>query len=151
MKRRTHTGPLAIVAWVIALGWFALAVVIFLVFEDSWASLAAGLATLAGIVTGWIAFSLRVVTDAEGVRIPGQRPIAWDDIDSIEVKPGLLNVPQVVTRQGRGLIEHPVEGLAAGRRRSVRLAQRIADAGELGSVPALVRANRRGKARRAAS
>ncbi len=149
-RRRTHIGPLAIIAWLLAAGWVALGVVTILVVHDSWAPLAATIATMAGAVTGWIAFSLRVVTGAFGVRVPGNPPITWDDVDSVEIRPGLLHIPVLITQQGRGLVEHPREGLAAGRRLAHRLAQKVSDTGELGQVLEPARRGRRGKARRAA-
>ncbi len=149
-SRRIHFGPIAIVAWVVAIGWIALAVWIFVGLEPSWATAAAWVASLAGLVTGWVAFSLRVVTDADGIRIPGEPKLAWDDVDSVLVRPGLLHLPMAVTHKGRGISEHPMEGLAAGRRTARKLAQRVADAGGLGTVEQLNQQSKRGAARRAA-
>lgn len=149
-SRRIHFGPIATVAWVVAIGWIALAVWIFVALEPSWATAASWVASLAGVLTGWVAFSLRVVTDGEGIRIPGEPKLAWDDVDSIGVRPGPLHLPIVMTRQGRGISEHPMEGLAAGRRTAQKLAQKVADVGGLETVELPQQHSKRGAARRAA-
>lgn len=150
-RRRIHLGPFVLAAWLFAIGWVALAVWIFLAQDAPWANAATAVAGLAGLVTGWVAFSLRIVTDGQGIRIPGERKLSWDDIDSISVRPGLLSVPVAVTLHGRGVAEHPMEGLAAGRRTARRLAQKVADAGGLGEVPQPQRPAKRGPARRGAA
>ncbi len=149
-SRRIHFGPIAVAAWVVAIGWIVLAVWIFVAFEPSWATAAAWVASLAGLLTGWVAFSLRIVTDANGIRIPGEPQLAWEDVDSVGVRPGLLHLPVVITLQGRGLSEHPMEGLGAGRRTAHKLAQKVADAGGLGPVEPPQQRSKRGAARRAA-
>lgn len=130
-------GPFTWLALAVALGWVALAGAS-LVLLSGPVSLAAALGcVVAAALTAWIAATLGVTVDADGVRVGRGGVTAWADVSSVDVRSGVLSVPVLSVRQGRALADVPLEGLAWWGRSSALatgLAQRIADAGDLGAV-----------------
>lgn len=149
-SRRWFSGPMGVLTWLVALGWLALA-------AGSFVGLAAPGGTVLGVVglagalaTGWLAVSMRVPCDAEGIVLPRVGRVPWSAIDAVEVHPGLVSVPVVSVRRGRALDEVPLDGLAwfggpAGVART--LAERVARQAGIDDVG--VRTERSARGRRA--
>lgn len=149
---RTFAGPMVVVTGVVAAGWFVLAV-LSLAFLQRPGGLVLGVGgLLGGLITSWLALSLRVRHDEVGVQLPRLGHVPWDRVHAVEVQPGLVSVPFVVVREGRALTDVPLDGLAwfggpDGFARS--LAEQVAAAAGLSEVG--VRSQRGGsRGRRAA-
>lgn len=109
---RTFAGPMIVVTWLVAVGWFVLAV-LSLVWLPRPGGLLLGVGgILGGLVTSWMALSLRVRHDEAGIHLPRLGHVAWERVHAVEVQPGLVSVPYVVVREGRALDEVPLDGLA---------------------------------------
>lgn len=148
VDRGRLSGPMVFLTWVVAAGWLALAIGSFVALGRPW-GIVLGLVGLVGAAgTGWLARSMVVRWDADGLVLPGRGRTVWDDIERLEVQPGFVSVPMVALRQGRGLVDVPLDGLAwfgrAGRTAS-RLAGRVAEAGDLPEVSVRGRAGAPGR------
>ncbi len=148
---RTFAGPMIVVTGLVSVGWFVLAALSF-----GWLPHPAGLllgsgGVLGGLITAWLALSMRVAHDEAGLHLPRLGHVPWERVHAVEVQPGLVSVPYVVVREGRALTDIPLDGLAwfggpegfAGG-----LAEQVAAAAGLPGVE--VRAQRGGRGRRAA-
>lgn len=130
-------GPFVVLAWVVTVAWLTLTPVLFVVLPAPSNAAFAVVAALAGIATGWVAWSMAVRVGPDGITLPGRDRIAWSDVDEVALVSGAVTVPVVTIRSGRALADVPLDGLAGvGRDSSVarRLAERVADAGDLGPV-----------------
>ena len=145
---RSVTGPAAALAWLVAVGWLALAAAVVLTVVAPWNLLGAAVAVVLGVATGWLASSLGVRVDGDGLRIGRAGRLPWDDVTAITLGPGRFVVPQASVRRGRALMDVPLDGLGAPAGLARRLAQRVADAGELGPIGVRT-PEARGAARRA--
>jgi len=125
------------VTWVIAVGWLALAAYSLLALAEPIRWVLGGVAVAGALGTGWLARSLRVPYDDDGMRLPRWGQVRWDQVDSVDLVPGLICVPVVSLRSGRMLDDVHLDGLAwfggtNGRART--LAERVARAGGLDAV-----------------
>lgn len=145
---RSVTGPVTVFAWAVAVGWFVLATVVGATVPSPANVAGAAVAAVFGVATGWLAASLGVRVDADGLRVGRAPRIAWDDVAGLEVGPGRLTLPVASVRRGRALVDVSLDGLAGPAGLARRLAQQVADAGELGPVGVRDAAGR-GSARRA--
>ncbi|MFV0405836.1 MAG: hypothetical protein ACK5LN_03275 [Propioniciclava sp.] len=135
-------GPLRTITWAVALGWLGLAAFGFWRLGYPWGWVLGGLGILAGLVTSWLGFTMRVRWDGAGIYLPTAGKVSWDQVDRVSLRRGLVTVPQVDIRDGRALQTFPLESLAwfgtSGAARA--LAQRIANLAEAGPVQVLDRA-----------
>ena len=134
--KRTIVGPMAIATWVVAAGWAGLAVYAFVGLGSAW-GIGIGAAALVGAAaTGFIASTMSVSWDADGILIRGRGRLAWDDLDAVSLHPGIVSVPHLDVRVGRALDSIPLDGLAWFGRRGLAhaSAERLASAGGLGEV-----------------
>lgn len=128
------TGPVTVFAWAVTAGWVVLAAGVAVTLASPLNVAGAAVALLLGVATGWLASSLGVHLDGDGLRVGRAARIAWDDVASIDVDPGRLVLPVASVRRGRALVDVPLDGLAGPAALARRLAQRVADAGDLGPV-----------------
>lgn len=148
---RSFTGPMFVVTWLVALGWFVLGVLSVLGLSWPGGVILGVLGVVGGLATSWLALSLRIPYDDHGITLPHHGRVPWADVDAVQVQPGLLTVPYVVVRRGRALDEVPLEGLAwfggpEGHARN--LAEKVALVADVETVT--VREPRGGVGRRAA-
>ena len=137
--RATLRGPVVWVAWIAVVGWLALGVGALVTLDAPLGTWLGLLWLVLAFVTGAIAVSLGVGVGPDGVRLPGREPLAWDDIESVSIRTGVVWQPVVNVRQGRGLVGVPLEGLGwFGTGTARRLAERISGAGDLGPVTQVV-------------
>jgi len=146
--RRTLVGPMVWVTWAVALGWLALAVGSVWSLCRTWGG-AVGLGALIGAVsTGWLAWSMRVRYDADGVWLGRRGHTPWAHVHSVEVQPGIIAVPVVGVRVGRGVADVHLDGLAwfgGAQGRARRLAERVAEAGRVPQAPPRGASTQRGR------
>lgn len=140
MKRRTTRttfGPMSILTAVIALGWAVLGVLSFLGLEPP-AGIILGVVGAVGLVaTAWLAWTMRIEHDVLCIVLRGRGRVPWEAVHSIEVQSGLVSVPVLTMREGRALVDVPLDGLAwFGRDNATThaLAERLAHDGGLGEV-----------------
>lgn len=132
---RVLRGPLAWVGWAVAAAWLGLGVVAWLRFGEPAGWVIAGVSALAAAATGVVSNGLRVLVSEAGVTLAGGHEVAWEDVDHVGVRSGLVSVPYLAVRVGRALDDVPLDGIAAfGRSGALRLAEQVADAGSLGEV-----------------
>ncbi len=135
VEPRTLRGPFLVVGLVVAAAWLALGVVGALRLTSPWNIVVAAVAVVATAVTAWISWGLRVKVADTGVSASGMPEIAWEDIEHVGVRSGLVAVPYLSVRRGRALDDMPLDGIAGlGTGMATRLAERLAAAGDLGDV-----------------
>ncbi len=135
--QRTFAGPMVVVTGLIAVGWFVLAVLAFVGLSPPWGIVLGVAGVIGGLATTWLALSLRIRHDEAGIVLPRLGQVAWDEVHAVEVQPGLVSVPYVVVRRGRGLTDVPLDGLAwfGGPDGYARgLAEKVAAAAGIGVV-----------------
>lgn len=133
--RRTIVGPMAVLTWVVAAGWVALSVYSFLGLTSEWGIGIGIAAVLAAAATGYVAVTMAVSWNADGVLIRGRGRLPWDDLEAVTLHAGALSVPHLDVRTGRAVDSIPLDGLAwFGRRLAHASAQRLAAAAGLGEV-----------------
>ncbi|MDO5533262.1 MAG: hypothetical protein Q4F65_01235 [Propionibacteriaceae bacterium] len=106
------SGPMVVVTWLVALGWVVLAIVSWVGLPAPGGIILAAVGSVAALLTGWLAATMVVSHDAEGVELPKLGRTEWADVQAIELHEGLVSVPYVVVRQGRTLTDVPLDGLA---------------------------------------
>lgn len=148
---RTVSGPMAIVTWLVAVGWLALAVGSFVALGSPWSVLVGSFAVLGAAATGWVAQGMRVRYNAARLVLPGRGETDWSEVARIELQGRALVVPVVGLRAGRGIEEVPLDGLAwfGARGTPRRLAEQLATAGGVGQVSRRERPAGGGRGRRA--
>lgn len=109
---RAFSGPMVVVTWVVAVGWLALAAYSFFALAEPIRWVLGGVSVAGALGTGWLASSLRIPYDDEGLRLPRRGHVRWDQVDSIDVTPGPLSVPVLSLRSGRMLEDVYLDGLA---------------------------------------
>lgn len=138
MTARWIAGPMVWLTAAIAAAWVGLGVYGLLMFPVAVSAVGIGFAVLGllgAVLTGWLALSMVVRYGPFGVRVPGQGEVSWDDVESVELLAGALGVPAIGVRQGRALTDVQLGGLAwFGTALPLKLAQRLADAGDKGEV-----------------
>ncbi len=134
--RRTIVGPMAAVTWVVAAGWAALAVYSFVELGTAWGIGIGIAAVVAAAATGYVASTMAVSWDADGVLIRGRGRLPWNDLESVSLHSGILSVPHLDVRAGRAVDSIPLDGLAWFGRRGLAhaSAERLASMGGLGDV-----------------
>lgn len=149
---RIFMGPMVAVTGLVAVGWFVLSVLSFAGLPWPGGVVLGTVSVVGGVVTAWLALGLRIRHDEAGIVLPRLGHVAWQDVDAVEVQPGLVSVPWLVVRQGRALTGVPLDGLGwfGGANGVARdLAEKVAQAAGVTKVD--VRASRgEGKGRRAA-
>ncbi len=103
---------MVVVTWVVAVGWVALAAYSFVALAETIRWVLGGVSVVGALGTGWLASSLRIPYDDEGLRLPRRGHVGWDRVDSVDLTPGALSVPVLSLRSGRVLEEVPLDGLA---------------------------------------
>lgn len=132
---RVLRGPFSIGGWVVAVLWLPVAALAASRVAEPWNWALGVFSVLAGIATAFVARGLVVRVSDTGVSTVGVPEVAWEDIEHVGVRPGLVSVPHLAVRRGRALEELPLDGVATfGRAAAVRWAQQVADAGGLGEV-----------------
>lgn len=111
-EQQALAGPMVVMAWLVAAGWLVLAVVCPLVLAAPGGWVLGALGALGASLTAWLALSLRVRHDAAGLVLPGHGHVAWEQVEAVDVRPGLVCVPVVGVRQGRAVSEVSLGGLA---------------------------------------
>ena len=135
MKQTLLIGPMVWLTAALCAVWVGVGVASFLMLSAPSGFIFAGVCLAGTTATAWLAVSMVVRHGPFGGHLPGHGEVLWGDIASIELQPGVISVPAVSVRHGRALSEVELGGLAwFGRRTSQRLAQRLADAGDLGEV-----------------
>lgn len=133
--KRTIVGPMAVVTWVVAAGWLALAIYSFVELGSAWGIGIGSFAALGAVVTGWVAFTMAVSWDADGIHIRGHGRLPWEHLEAVSLHSGVLSVPHLDIRIGRAVDSIPLDGLAwFGRRLAHASATRLASVGGLGDV-----------------
>lgn len=112
IQGRTFAGPMVVVTGLVAVGWFVLGALSFLGLPAPGGILLGLAGITGGLTTAWLALSLRVPYDEDGVVLPRQGRVPWSRVHAVEVQPGLVSVPYVVLRDGRALSDVPLDGLA---------------------------------------
>lgn len=132
---RVLRGPFSIAGWAVAVAWLAVGTVAWLRLAEPLNWIVPVFCVLAGLGTAYVSWGLVVRVGAGGVSGVGVPAIAWEDIEHVGVRPGVVSVPFLTVRRGRALDELPLDGIAGfGRGSAVRMAQEVADAGGLGEV-----------------
>ena len=150
MNTRTLAGPMVWLTFLIAALWAGLGVGCFWAFPG-WIGIAFAVAgALGAVLTGWLAASMVVRYGAFALKLPGRGEVPWEEVADVAVVPaGLVTIPAVSIRSGRALEEIQLGGLAwFGRGVPLRLAQKLAEAGDRGEVT--VRGGTTAQGRRAA-
>ena len=109
---RTFSGPMVVITGLVAVGWFVLGALSFVGLSRPAGLLLGTAGVLGGLVTAWLALSLRVRHDDAGIVLPRLGHVPWEQVHAVEVQPGLVSVPYVVVRQGRALADVALDGLA---------------------------------------
>ena len=151
VSSRAFSGPMAVVTWLVAVGWFVLGLLSILGLSFPAGIVLGVLGIAGGLVTAWLALTLRVAHDEDGIELPKLGHVPWERVHAVEIQPGLVSVPYVVVRQGRALTDVPLDGLAwfGGPDGYARgLAEQVARAADVETVG--VRGQRGGRGRRAA-
>ena len=151
VSTRAFTGPMTVVTWLVAVGWFVLALLSIVGLAAPAGVVLGGLGAVGALSTAWIALSLRIPYDDDGIRLPKLGHVPWGDVHAVEVQPGVVAVPYLVVRRGRALDEVPLDGLAwfGGAEGYTRaLAEKVARTAGVDDVT--VRVPRGGTGRRAA-
>ena len=147
---RTFSGPMVVITGLVAVGWFVLGALSFVGLSRPAGLLLGAAGVLGGLVTAWLALSLRVRHDDAGIVLPRLGHVPWEQVHAVEVQPGLVSVPYVVVKEGRTLTDVPLDGLAwfGGPDGYARgLAEKVALAADVDAVT--VRGVRGAKGRRA--
>ena len=150
MTARSFSGPMSVVTWFVAVGWFVLGLLSILGLAWPGGLIIGLIGIVSGLVTAWIALSLRVPYDDAGIELPKTGRVPWEKVHAVEIQPGLVSVPYVVVKEGRTLTDVPLDGLAwfGGPDGYARgLAEKVALAADVDAVT--VRGVRGAKGRRA--
>lgn len=132
---RVLRGPFTLVGWGVAVLWLAVGAFALLRLAEPWNVALAGFAAVAAVATGAVARGLVVRIRDTGVSAVGVPEVAWEDVEHVGVRRGLVSVPYVTVRRGRALDDLPLDGIACFRPGgALRLAREVADAGGLGEV-----------------
>ncbi|MFT3875713.1 MAG: hypothetical protein QM708_04730 [Propioniciclava sp.] len=105
------TGPMAVISWVVSAGWVALAVFALTAAPAPTGWVIGGAAVAGALGTGWLARSLRVPYDETGLRLPRRGHVRWDQVDAVDLAPGLVCMPVITMHAGRLVEEVPLDGL----------------------------------------
>lgn len=105
-------GPMVVLAWLVAAGWLAVAVICPLTLPAPGGWVLGGVGAMGASLTAWLALSLRVRHDEAGLVLPGHGHVPWADVEAVGVRPGLVCVPLVEVRRGRAVAEVALGGLA---------------------------------------
>lgn len=111
-QARTFSGPMIVVTWLVAVGWLILGALSFLGLPQPGGVALGVVGIVGGLVTSWLALSLRVRHDDAGIVLPRLGHVTWERVDAVQIQPGLVSVPYVVVRDGRALTDVPLDGLA---------------------------------------
>lgn len=128
---------MVVLTWVVAVGWLTLAAYSFFALAEPTRWVLGGVSVVGALGTGWLASSLRIPYDDEGLRLPRRGHVSWDQVDSVDLVPGLVCVPVVSLHSGRVLDEVHLDGLAwfGGTNGMARaLAEKVARAADLDAV-----------------
>ena len=109
---RRMSGPMVVITALIAIGWFVLGVLSFVGLQPPAGTVLGVGGIIGGLATAWLALSMRIIHDDEGIILPRRGRVSWDRIHSVEVQPGIVSVPYVVVSEGRALTDIPLDGLA---------------------------------------
>lgn len=132
---RVLRGSFPLAGWLVAAGWIAVAVFSVVRLVEPWHWIVMVVSLLAAAATVWVSLGLRVRIVDEGIVAAGIPLVPWERIDHIGVRTGVVNIPFLVVRRGRALDEVPLDGIASLRRgTALRLAQELADLGDLGEI-----------------
>lgn len=151
VSARSFSGPMTVVTWLVAVGWFVLGLLSLLGLSFPAGIVLGVLGIAGGLVTAWLALSLRIAHDERGIELPKVGHVPWERVHAVEIQPGLVSVPYVVIRHGRALTDVPLDGLAwfGGPDGYARgLAEQVARAADVETVT--VRGQRGGRGRRVA-
>lgn len=111
-QTRAFVGPLATITALVAVCWLALATWALLGVGNTYGVLLGIVGVVSGILTGWLAWAMRVTWDDEGISLPGRGFEPWGVVDAVSLRKGFLTMPVVGVREGRAILEVPLEGLA---------------------------------------
>ncbi len=128
---------MVVLTWVVAVGWLVLAAYSFFALAEPTRWVLGGVSVAGALGTGWLASSLRIPYDDEGLRLPRRGHVSWDQVDSVDLVPGLVCVPVLSLHAGRVLDEVHLDGLAwfGGTNGMARaLAEKVARAADLDAV-----------------
>lgn len=110
-QARIISGPMVAVTGLVAVGWVVLGVLSFVGLPRPGGLLLGVAGLLGGLLTTWLALGMRVRYDEAGIVLPRLGQVAWEQVQGVQVQPGLVSVPYVVVRQGRVLTDVPLDGL----------------------------------------
>ena len=132
---RVLRGHFSLAGWAVSAAWVALAVAAAWRMAEPWNWVVAAFSVAASGATAVVARGLAVRGRDTGVSGAGLPEVAWEDVEHVGVRGRAVSVPYLSVRRGRALDDVALDGIACvGQAPALRLAQQVADAGDLGEV-----------------